>query len=227
MLSERQSKNGLGARFGFIQIAFLVFALGCSSVPPEVVELSYTVGSDIRAMQASYDALIANKFDSLREQRLRYLNEEWTPLFIEEWIEEGRLVGIAQGEVVWSEEQQDFTAPAPGREQKQLLDTVLLWSEAAVAEVQAKRAELIHPLDQDEMRVRQEIRAAFNRIADASAHVTAHLNSLREVRDVQSSMLERLGLGDEIDRINREIIGISERAAQALEEIRRQDERLN
>lgn len=200
---------------------------GCASVPSEVVELSYTVGQDVREIERSYDALITFKFDAMRQDRLNYLENEWVPVYLEEFVETGRLIDVARGDVVWSESNEMFVSPTTGLENRQLLDTVLVWSETAIEEIEGKRAELIEPLDNQERLVRAEAAAAFDQILSANATVTAHLNSIKKVRDVQDQALGILDSKDRIAELNQKIIDVSDWAEQSLEEIRKADQSLD
>lgn len=207
--------------------SFSIGLTGCASVPSEVVELSYTVGQDVREIERSYDALITLKFDAMRQDRLNYLDNEWVPVYLDEFVETGRLVDVARGDVVWSESDETFVSPTTGLENRQLLDTVLVWSQTAIEEIEGKRAELIEPLDDQERLVRAEAAAAFDQILSANATVTAHLNSIKKVRDVQDQALGILDSRDRIAELNQKIIGISDWAEQSLEEIRKADQSLD
>lgn len=195
----------------------------CASVPPEAVELSYIVGQDLVSLQNSYDLLIEERFADYRAQRVAYLEDVWTPAFVAEWIEDGRLIDTARGVVVYDESQNQFLPPTPGREQQQLLATIYSWSDAAIAEIADKRASLLDPLDRDERQVRREARAAFDRLIQANAVITAHLNSVREVQDLQLRAQDALGIRDVVETLNNRLISISDRAVQGLEEIRKAD----
>lgn len=206
---------------------FSIGLSGCASVPSEVVELSYTVGQDIRDIERSYDVLITLKFDAMRQDRLNYLENEWVPVYLEEFVETGRLVDVARGDVVWSEADEMFVSPTTGLENRQLLDTVLVWSETAIEEIEGKRAELMEPLDDQERLVRAEAAAAFDQILSANATVTAHLNSIEKVQDVQDQALGILDSRGRIADLNETIIGISDWAEQGLDEIRKADQSLD
>ena len=218
--------NNVSVKEIIFYCSFSIGLSGCASVPPEVVELSYTVGQDIREIERSYDALITFKFDAMRQNRLNYLDNEWVPAYLDEFVEAGRLVDIAQGDIVWSEADEMFVNPTPGLEQRQLLDTVLVWSKTAIEEIEGKRAELIGPLDDQERLVRAEAAAAFDQIHSANANVTAHLNSIKKVQDVQSQALELLDSRERVAELNERIISVSEWAEESLEEIRKADESL-
>ncbi|TGG95076.1 hypothetical protein E4656_01205 [Natronospirillum operosum] len=201
--------------------AVLLFLLNaCSSTPKEVVELSWVMGQDLRALQQSYDGMVVDRFDNYRAQRLAYLEEEWVPLFLEDWIDAGQLVPTARGDVVWSGGSEGFAAPTPGQEEQQLLATVLLWSEVAVENIEDKRRELIEPLDVRERQVRAEVQEAFGRLLAANAHITAHLNAQREVEAVQQDLARRLQVDEELDQINALLVETSDWAQRGLDEIR-------
>ena len=201
----------------------LLFLSACASVPPEVVELSYLVGQDIRKLQQSFDLLIEQNFEGYRARRIAYLENVWAPAFIAEWIEDGRLLDTARGKVVYDESQDKFVAPAPGREQQQLLSTIYGWSDAAIFEIDDKRASLLDPLDRQEKQVRREIRAVFDQLIQANAYITAHLSSIREVQEFQTQAMEALGIEDAVSSLNDSLVQFSNRARDDLDAIRKAD----
>lgn len=206
--------------FVILPIAFL---LNCASVPKEIVELSYRTGQDIRSVQESYKMLIRQFYDQLRSNRLDYIEQEWAPLFIKIWLEEGRLIDVAKGEVVWSEEEADFVLPTAERKEQQLLSTVLTWAEEAIYTLEDKKSELLNPLNRQEDSLLVAVSAAMNQIIQANAAITAHLNSLREVQEIQDEALSALGIKDLRDKINITLSNASERAKSGLEDIRKAD----
>lgn len=207
--------------------AIFILVSGCASVPSEVVELSYTVGADVREVQRSYDALITARFEALRQERLDYLNNEWKPVFLEDWVASGRLIDTARGEVVYSESEDAFVPPDADRAEQQRLDTILQWSEAAMAQIEAKRTELIEPLNQREASIRADMNAAFNQIISANAQVSAHLSSIRRVEAVQSEALSQINAEDEVRQLNQRVMDVSEWAREGLEEIREASQTLD
>lgn len=208
---------------GRLAIVALLFITGCATVPPEAVELSYIVGQDLTKLKNSYDLLIEQRFEDYRAQRIDYLENIWTPAFIAEWIEDGRLIDTARGNVVYDESVDDFVPPTPGRERQQLLATIHSWSDAAIEEIADKRASLLEPLDQQEREVRREARAAFDQLIQANAVITAHLNSIREVHDLQSRALDALGIQDVVASLNDKLVQVSGGARDGLDATRKAD----
>ena len=197
--------------------------VGCASVPKEVVQLSYQIGEDFSSIQKSYKKLVHDHFEVLRGQRIQYLNNEWTPKYIRGWVEDGRLRDVVKGDVVWSAEKADFIQAAVGKDEKALLNTVIFWSVAAVAEIEGKKKELLEPLNKQEEQLTTWIDDAFNRIYRGNAVITAHLNSLRKVQEVQEDALAALHLKDLSDKINNTLITASDKAKDGLEAVRKAD----
>jgi hypothetical protein len=206
-------------------LAFVV-AIGasCAEVPKEAVELSYQVGQDMARLYESYDALIHTRFEELRATRVAYLDNVWTPKFVADWVQQGRLVDVAQHKVVWSLQTSAFVAPTPGREDSELLTTVNDWSGRAIAHIERKRRALLDPIDHDEAELRAKVHEAFDRVIQANAYVTAHLASVAHVQSAQDDALKALGLKDLRDAINKGLIEASDKAAQGLEAVKNADQ---
>lgn len=208
---------------GLCVILLAVAVVGCATVPKESVELSYQIGVDLGSLAASYDRLVAQHFASLRAVRLDYLEKEWTPRYVKHWIEDGRLVDIATGKLVWDDERQDFAAaPAHGAEAA-LVASVTDWAAAAVADIEDKRAALVTPLVEQETQLRAEVAEAFRRLGAANAQITAHLSSLHHLQEVQDDALGALKLKDLVHTLTARLIGASNTAAEGLQAIRKAD----
>lgn len=204
-------------------LAVVASLAGCASTPKEVVELSYTMGSDLAAVHKSYRDLVHDHFERFRAERIDYLNNTWKPAFIQDWTQKGRLVDIATGKTVWSRTTKQFVDPTSGKEAEQRLDSVQLWASNAIAQIQKKQKQLLDPLDKDEADMLRMVDDAFMRLDRANAAITAHLNSLRKVQEVQNEALSALKLKDLGDKINQALIDSSERAKTGLDEIQKAD----
>jgi hypothetical protein len=178
------------------------------------------MGQDISAVHASYKLMVHSHFEALRAQRLRYLNGEWAPRYVAAWVEDGRLVDVANGKVVWSPEKGDFVAPDPATAQANLLQTIRFWAQAAINEIQTKSLALLSPLDMAEDSLTVAVDDAFNQLYRANSVITAHLNSLREVQEVQDDALAALRVKALRDKIDSAIVQASDKAQEALEAIR-------
>jgi len=207
---------------------FLIFLLigivGCASVPKEVVELSYRIGEDLTALHESYDKLIGMFFEKMRAERVSYLNDTWYPRFLENWMERGQLVSVAKGEVIWSNEQEKLIPTPPNTDPKEAFSTLRDWVDYALYAYDVKEEALLKPLNDEELALRQDVQMAFLRMMRANAIITAHLNSIRKVQEVENEALEALYIKDIRNRINSTLVNISDKAAKELNKIRRIDE---
>lgn len=207
-------------------LVLTVLFIGCASVPKEIVELSYRTGQDIAALHESYDNLIHEFYDQLREQRITYLENRWAPRFVKKWIKNGELVRVAKGELVWMDDVGGFGAPSTANADAELLETVQLWADEAIRQIEKKRSKLLDPLYAEEDSLRSAVSQAFNQVVQANATITAHLHSLQEIKEMQDDALKGLGLHGFREQINGFLLKASERAAEGLERVKEIDEKV-
>jgi hypothetical protein len=202
-------------------ICAVVTSAACASVPKEVVELSYRMGQDLEVVHSSYVTLIHQHFDSLKQARIDYVDNEWAPVFLKDFIARGRLVDMAKGTIVMTGGK--FAAPDGGRQESQLLDSVGAWARAATARIDRKKADLVDPLNAQETSLTADVNNAFDQLSRGNATITAHLNSLRKVQEVQDQALEALNLKNLRDTINARLVQASDLAAKGLDDVRKAD----
>jgi hypothetical protein len=179
----------------------------CATVPKEVVELSYVIGEDLTAVHASYRTLISAYFDALRDRTVTFLDTRWRPAYLRDFIEEGELVSMA-------------TAEDP----QEVLMGVSVWAEVAIEEIESKRRELLDPIDAAEADLMKSVDEAFAQIIRGNATISAHLNSLRKVQEVQDEALEAVRLKDLRDRVNDGLVNASDMADRAIRELEEKGE---
>lgn len=190
-----------------VSILLLVFLVGgCATVPKEVVELSYTIGQDMDSLHSSYRTLVQQHFQNLRDQTLTFLNNRWIPTYLNDFIENGELIKLAQRP-----------------DSVEVFDGVSTWVEVAIEEIENKKKELLNPIDQDEKALLISVDDAFDRIIRANATVTAHLNSIRKVQEIQDETLKALKLKDIRDQINQQLASASEKTQGAIEKIEKSE----
>ncbi len=202
-VTRRPGRRGGWRAFGLsLAWALAVACAGCATVPNEAILLSEAIGDDLNAVHASYAALVRTHFASLRQQVNAFIDTRWTPTYLREFIASGDLVALA-------------TAKDP----TVVLDGVGAWAGVAVEEIEGKRHELLDPLDRDEQSLLASVDDAFARLSQANATVTAHLRSLRHVKEAEDQALQALRLKDLRDSVTVKLAETSERTAKALQEL--------
>jgi hypothetical protein len=197
---------------------------GCSAtVPKEVVELSYQMEKDLVQIQSGYISLAKQHVAVLKQQREDYLKREWIPLFVKGWIADGKLVALADGSLVYDESIDDYRAPLAGESERQL-NNIVEWSTIALEELDAKRREVMAPLEQAEKALIDDINRSFAALQLGNQTVSAHLNSIREVQDVQNELLQKAEWDGLRNRLSEKLSKLSSEAGEGLEKIRKLDQ---
>jgi hypothetical protein len=172
--------------------AFAIVLIGCSTVPPEAVELSYLMGSDIEALQTSYRQLIQNHFKAIRDRWNTYVDSVWKPRFLKIYIREGELIDDAKV----ADTDEGFLG-------------VKIWVEEAERQIVLYRRAILDPIDAQEAALKKSVDDAFGRVIRANAIITAHLTSVRKVQEFQDEVLEELKVKGLRDDINKQLVQAS------------------
>ena len=156
----------------------LLGSLGCAKVPKEAVQLSYAVGTDIRQLYSIYRKTVVISFEQMRKRGLTVIDDLWTPVYLKTTVDE----------LVKSEKHKRIKA-------------VEYWARKSIRDIDAKRKKFLQSLEKQEKALLADIDEAFSRAIRANAAVTAHLNSVLKVQDLQDEVLESIGLKKLRDKI--------------------------
>lgn len=167
-------------------MAVIILLNGCAGhVPGEVLDLSNTMGEDLKALHLSYRQLIIAHFNSLRQQIDSFIENQWLPEFIGDFIERGNLVQMVQ-------------SPPDGQRETGVTE----WVTAALGAINDKRNELMKPLDDEEKKLLEMVDSSFNLLDQANAKIHAHLKSLSKVEESTQGLFDMRdlkGLREKID----------------------------
>jgi len=140
---------------------------GCAGrVPGEVLDLSNTMGEDLKALHLSYRQLIVTHFNSLRRQTDAFIETRWMPTFIKDFISRGDLVQLVQTPLA-TQRDADVTE----------------WVTAALDAVNQKRSQLMAPLEEEEKKLLDMVDSSFSLLAQANTKIYAHLKSLSKLNE--------------------------------------------
>lgn len=196
-----------------LTVAFCAGFGGCSSVPPEAVDLSYQIGKDTEALHQSYRKLIQAHYDMERH----CAEENWTsdilPQIVKKALAEGRLVDVVSGRVVWDPARKRFVPPTPGLEYVQMEQSIQVWSREISGIMDKSRNAMLAPYDAQEEHLVHSVDSAFAQINRGNAAISAFLTSMRHVQQSQDTLLDRAGLKEARDEIRSDIAKLSEDAS--------------
>lgn len=174
-------------------------ASGCATVPKEAVQLSYVVGEDIQQIYGSYRSLVKLSFENIRQRGLTVIDKVFIPAYIQEFAVSGGLAEAAQA--------------------SNQTERVEFWARLAVERIDKERRDFLLPIDAQEDSLLAVIDDAFRRMIRANAAVTAHLSSVREVEEMQDTMLEAMRVRDIRDKITDGIAKASDLAAEGVTKV--------
>ncbi len=176
----------------------------CASVPEETVRLSYAVGQDIQELHNGYRRTVVLSFEHIRQRGLTVIKERWTPIYLKNHVKKSGLFEHLQNKEV------------PEAERYGDLE---FWARGAIEDIDNKRKKFLDPLKKREDALLADLDNAFGRVIRANAQVTANLNTVLKVQNLQDDILESVGLKDVRDKINNGIVEASNFAAKATKEI--------
>jgi hypothetical protein len=143
-------------------------------------------------------------FEHIRQRGLTVIKEKWTPIYLKSHVRESGLFEHLENEEI------------PEAERYGDLE---FWARGAIEDIDNKRKEFLEPLKMREDNLLANIDDAFGRLIRANAEVTANLNSVLKVQNLQDDILESVGLKDIRDKINNGIVEASDFAVKATKEI--------
>lgn len=166
----------------FLLMGFLLI-LGCATIPSEAPQLSAQLGTRISAVEASHRRLLAHFFNEKRRRVDEFIQEEWIPLFAKELFSDSTIADTWD-QVVRSQEAGDrvkFILIAGPRLQKK---------------INAKRLELIQPLDELERTIASRLKNEYDQMRAINNTLTSFLLSASKVEEARRRYLEMVGISE-------------------------------
>jgi len=172
----------------------IVFLYGCASIPPESVQLSSTLGNDLQALHKSHRAMITLHYGKLKGQINQFVDDVYAPYAISQSLKiemddfnagNESLPGLIKDA---SEGNDDAS--------KEVLLYMQDFLEIANEDIELMRNELLLPVQQQEEKLLLEVDNAYQNAIYANATLTAHLQSIRKVKETQSKAYQLIGLND-------------------------------
>lgn len=186
--------------FVFLPVVFLILTGCIGRVPGEVVELSTTVGEDLKALHRSYRALVTTHFDSLRAQTDSFIRDRWLPVFIDDFMKRGNLVQAVQ-------------TALPGQAGLRVSE----WVSVAMETVMEKRSQLMKPIDDEEVKLLEMVDNSFGLLTRANAKISSHLSSRSKGKNLLEEALNMDDLKGLREKISGGLAAASRMAAGNLE----------
>lgn len=200
-------------------ILYLYFS--CVTVPKETPLLSEELGVQIHELELTHLILVRAFFEKEREQIRRFVDEEWMPLFAENFFNEP---GIDQ---VWQQ-----LVDRGNKEDR--LQFIIRTAPEIHRQTNKKYLELTLPLNQLESELTQALQVKYANAKHINQTLTAYLYSAAKVDENRQRYLDRLGITEdrtstiinEAERVTSELLRGAETLEQLEEQLRLYKEKL-
>ncbi len=174
---------------GFI-IVLLSLNIGCISIPKQAPVLSEEIGKRVASVEQSHINLLHVYFDEKRSELDDFISKTWIPEFAKN-VFANPTVESKWNEIVSSNDIQ------------QRMDFIIQLGTGMQEKINAKRLELVQPLNDIEQKLEQEIRDSYTSIKSANNAITSYLNSAVKVDENRNKYLSMFGITE--DKINNTI----------------------
>jgi len=157
--------------------------VGCVSIPPEAPTLSAELGKRINSIEGANIKLLNRFFDQKRKDVDVFINEEWTPLFAKKIFSNPKISRI-WNIIVIEDNKVDR------------LEFLIKMGPKLQKKINAKRLELIAPIDQLERTIEKAIRTEYTQARAINNSISSLLISASEVSENRDRYLEMIGVTD-------------------------------
>lgn len=206
----------------FFYFLGLLLVTSCASVPPESINLSQAIGRDIAELERSHLQLVDIHYKDLKGKINTYIDQVYAP-FIINYVLRDELTLYQSGSpslytsIIAAGESADSEVTSHA------LEEMTDFLEAARAQIDAKRAELLDPIEQQQIELRSKIHTAYSNTLSANATLTAYLQSVRNVKDAQGRALTLIGIEGADEKITDNLVRASDEVSHLIEEAKKID----
>lgn len=176
-------------RFSAVLVVFcaiVIFNVGCATMGPAPAKLSAEVGDRISEMQGLHQLALKRYFESERKRVETFLQEEWVPLFLKNFLSTSELM-------------EDLMHLESASDRLPLL---IEWVSDAQVAIERKRKEVLQPLNEAEMAVTLRIAQEYTQLLKANGVVTARIEAAAKKAEVQNKLLDAFGLKKPADLLS-------------------------
>lgn len=191
----------------------LLIASGCAQVPPQSVQLSDTIGRDLRAIEASHKKFVDIVYDKYESDVNNFVDTTYVPFYVRE-----SLGNTASGKELLRSLQAAAQPDPSGKTQTDAMEKAELWLQVAHRRIEGTRSKLLEPLKKQRADIHAGLDGAYERVIRANAAVTGYLASLAKVTDLQNNLLAQLGVPNLSERVGEAAVQISANLNETIKE---------
>lgn len=200
-----------------IYVLLLALALAsCAAVPKATVSLSRAIGDDLQVLHSTHRNIIQIHFKKIIDDVNSLVDDVYTPYIIN---------------YVLNADKKRYTANKPSllraidaasqKQNKLDTDSVLFYMtnflSSAHRRIDAKRAELLSPIQQQQGDLLSSIDQSYENAINANAVLTGYLESLQKIKASQEAALKKIGLNKTDSIVTNSLAKLSDQVQSAIQ----------
>ena len=178
----------------FIKIICLSLLISsCVSIPKETVELSQTLGNDLKVLQTSHRNAVSIYYQKIKDNIDIFIKDTYTPFIINHVLKQ-QLDAYKNGSASIFKYLNDAAQNNSPSTTEKAVNGMRSFLKAADKRIKMKRDELMNPIVTQEASILSKIDQSYQNAMYANSTVTAYLKSIRKVKETQQEALSLIGL---------------------------------
>lgn len=165
----------------FILIGLFFSLLSCVSVPKEAPQLSHELGIQLQELESSHLALTQNFFDGKRKEVRAFIDDEWAPLFAENFFNQPA-IAQAWNEIVASDDKEAR------------LEFITLVAPEIVFQTEKAYQKIIEPMEELESHLVRAIRNKYDYSFEMNRTLTDYLSTASKTSEIRWNYLQKVGM---------------------------------
>ena len=191
-----------------ILIGLIFSFLSCVSVPKEAPQLSQELGVQLQELETSHIALVQNFFDGKRREVRTFIDDEWVPLFAENFFNQPA-IAQAWDEIVASDDKEAR------------LEFIALVAPEMVLQTEKAYRKIIEPMEELENHLVRAIREKYDYSFEMNRTLTNYLSAASKTSEIRWNYLQKVGIDPQtMNEVFNQIDFWTENALQKGEELR-------
>ncbi len=199
-----------------ISVIITAALTSCASIPKETILLSKVLGSDLVILQHSHRGVIALYYENIKDDINVFVDDVYSP-FVINYVLKKELEKFNNGEPSLFTSIKNAGKTGGKGNTDDALATMLEFQQAANAQIQTKRKELLTPILKQENKIINNINRSYENAIYANATITSYLLSVRKLKGSQQEALSIIGLEGFDDSTTNTLLKVSELVRNAVE----------
>lgn len=164
-----------------ILIGIFLSIFSCVSVPKQAPQLSQELGVQLQELEISHMALVQNFFDGKRKEVRAFIDDEWAPLFAENFFNQPA-IAQAWDEIVASDDKEAR------------LEFIALVAPEMVLQTEKAYRKIIEPMEELENHLVRAIREKYDYSFEMNRTLTDYLSATSKTSEIRWNYLQKVGI---------------------------------